>query len=217
MVEITAALVKELRDKTGAGMMDCKRALQECGGSVEKAIEHLRKKGLKDINKREGKTAAEGFIGVYSHHGGQIAAIVELNCETDFVARGEEFQKLAHDLAMQVAAMNPRYCKIEDVPEEVLEKEKEIMFETLNEQQRKMADKILPGKLKKFYEETVLYEQPFVKDESGKKTVKDVINELAMKIGEKITVRRFVRMRVGEGIEKKSEDLAEAVAAAIAE
>ncbi|RMD86564.1 MAG: translation elongation factor Ts [Candidatus Dadabacteria bacterium] len=215
MANISAQLVKELRDKTGAGMMDCKKALQECDGSIDAAIEYLRKKGLKDLSKRAGKVTAEGTVGIYVHHGSQIAAMVELNCETDFVARGEDFQSLAKDLAMQVAAMNPKYLSEEDVPESVIEKEKEILLEQLDEKKKAMADKIIPGRLKKFFDENCLMNQIFVKDEAGKVTVRDVVNELSVKTGEKVVVRRFVRFEVGEGIEKSEDNLAQEVAALV--
>lgn len=202
MTAVSMEMVKQLREQTGAGMMDCKSALQEANGSMELAVEILRKKGLKDIGKRAGKTAAEGTLGVYVHAGDQVVAVVELNCETDFVARGEEFRAVARDLAMHVAAMRPQYVTVEEVPAAVLEKEKEILMEQLNEAQRAKADKILPGKLEKFYEDNVLMRQIFVKDESGKKTIKDLIDELSMRTGEKVVVRRAERFEVGEGISK---------------
>jgi elongation factor Ts len=212
---ISATMVRDLRDKTGAGMMDCKKALSESNGDFDQAIEILRKKGLKDIAKRESKVAAEGVIGLYNHAGGQIAAIVELNCETDFVARGEEFQDVARGIAMHVAAMSPAYLSEEDVPQDLLDKEKEIWIEQLPEKQRPMADKIIPGKLNKFYEETVLLNQIYVKDDQGKLTVGDVVKALSAKVGEKVTVRRFQRFQVGEGIEKQVANLAAEVAATI--
>ncbi len=213
--EISASVVKELRQKTGAGMMDCKSALQESGGDMEKAIEVLRKKGLKDLGKRAGKVAAEGTIGVYVHPGSQQVAVVELNCETDFVARGEEFQTTAKELAMHVAAMKPLYTSKEDIPPEVISKEEEIALESLDDRQRDKADKILPGKMNKYFEEVVLLEQPFVKDDSGKKKVKNIVEELGVRSGEKVTVRRFARFEVGEGIEKAQANLADEVAATI--
>ena len=212
---ISAALVKELREKTGAGMMDCKKALAECDGDMEKAIEELRKKGLKDVEKRAGKVAAEGVIGAYVHGGGQVVAIVELNCQTDFVARGDDFQDVARGIAMHVAAMKPQFVSEEDVPESVIEKEKEIFFAQLNEAQQSKADKILPGKMKKFYEENCLLLQSYIKDDSGSQTIQDVITELSIKVGEKISLRRFERFEVGEGIEKVEENLAEVVAQTI--
>lgn len=213
MSEVSASLVKQLRDQTGAGMMDCKKALAEANGSMELAVEILRKKGLKDIGKRAGKTAAEGTIGVYVHAGDQVVAIVELNCETDFVARGDEFREAARELAMHVAAMRPQYLDAGDVPEHVLLKEKEILLEQLEEAQRAKADKILPGKIEKFYADNCLLRQNFVKDDTGKKSVKDIIDELSVRTGEKVVVRRFARYEVGEGIVKQATNLADDVAA----
>ena len=149
---ISASLVKELRSKTGAGMMDCKSALKEANGDLEGAVEVLRKKGLKDLGKRSGKVAAEGVIGTYIHAGSQVAVLVELNSETDFVARGEDFQRTANEIAMHVAAMRPQYVAVEDVPQELLKKEEEIILESLNDAQKAKADKIIPGKLKKYFE-----------------------------------------------------------------
>ncbi|MCO6429563.1 MAG: translation elongation factor Ts [Deltaproteobacteria bacterium] len=212
---ISPTMVKELRQKTGAGMMDCKQALQEAGGSMELAIEVLRKKGLKDLSKRAGKVAAEGAIGVYVHPGDQIVSIVELNCETDFVARGDDFKTLARDIAMHVAAMRPKYVSVDDIPANVIDKEKEIVLEQLNEAQKAKADMIIPGKLESFYQDTVLLKQSYVKDDSGKKSVADLVNELSVKVGEKIQVRRFERFEVGEGIEKSKSNLAEEVAATL--
>jgi elongation factor Ts len=208
-------MIKKLREMTGAGMMDCKTALNEAAGSMDQAIEILRKKGLKDIAKRAGKTAAEGTIGVYTHPGDQVVALVELNCETDFVARGEEFRALARDLAMHVAAMKPTYLSVEDVPEHVIAKEKEILFEQLNDEQKKKSDKILPGKIEKFLETQVLLRQIFIKDETESKTIKDMVEGLGMKCGEKVSVRRFSRLEVGEGIEKAQANLADDVAAMV--
>ena len=212
---ITSEMIKNLREKTGAGMMDCKAALHEAAGDMDKAIEVLRKKGLKDVDKRSGKTAAEGTMGVYAHPGDQVIAVVELNCETDFVARGDEFKALARDIAMHVAAMKPRYLSVEEIPAEVIEKEKEILLEQLNDAQKAKADKILPGKMEKFHQDFVLLKQIFVKDETESKTIQDLINELSARTGEKMTLRRFVRFEVGEGIEKKAANLAEDVAALV--
>ncbi|MBX7145034.1 MAG: translation elongation factor Ts [Oligoflexia bacterium] len=206
MSEISSEMVKQLRERTGAGMMDCKAALKEANGSMDLAIEVLRKKGLKDVSKRAGRVAAEGTMGVYIHPGDQVVSIVELNCETDFVARGDNFKGAARDLAMHVAAMKPLYLNVEDVPQSVIEKEKEILLEQLNEAQRAKADKILPGKLEKFYEDTVLMRQIYVKDEAGKKTIKDVIDEVSIKVGEKVQLRRFQRLEVGEGVVKEQKD-----------
>lgn len=215
MAQITSEMIKKLRDMTGAGMMDCKSALTEADGSIEGAIEVLRKKGLKDIAKRAGKTAAEGTIGVYTHPGDQVVAIVELNCETDFVARGEEFKAVARDLAMHVAAMKPQYLSVEDVPESVIEKEKEICLDQLNDKQKEKADKILPGKIEKFLEGAVLLKQIFIKDESESQTVQAIVENLGMKCGEKVSIRRFSRIEVGEGIEKVQSNIADDVAAMV--
>ncbi|MCX6115212.1 MAG: translation elongation factor Ts [Proteobacteria bacterium] len=217
MSQITSGMIKELRDMTGAGMMDCKAALSEAEGSIDKAIEVLRKKGLKDIEKRSGKTAAEGSMGVYTHPGDQVVAIVELNCETDFVARGDEFRALARDLAMHVAAMKPTYLSVEDVPEEVLAKEREILLEQLNEEQKKKADRILPGKIEKFLEGAVLLRQIFIKDETDSKTIKDMVDAFGIRCGEKVSLRRFSRLEIGEGIEKVQSNIAADVAAMVGE
>lgn len=215
MSAITSDMIKKLREMTGAGMMDCKGALNEADGSIDKAIEILRKKGLKDIEKRAGKTAAEGTLGVYIHPGDQVVSVVELNCETDFVGRGDEFRQLAKDLAMHVAAMKPRYLSVEDVPEQILEKEKEILMEQLTEDQKKKADKILPGKIEKFLESVVLLKQVYIKDETESKTIKALVDDMSMRCGEKVTVRRFSRLEVGEGVEKISGNLAADVAAMV--
>ncbi len=206
-------MVKELRERTGAGMMDCKSALVEANGSMDAAVEVIRKKGLAKVSKRAGKTAAEGTVGVYIHSGDQVVAIVELNCETDFVARGDDFKNLAKDVAMQVAAMNPQYAAVEEVPAAEIEKEKEILLAQLDPAQKAKADKIIPGKLQKIYEEKVLTHQLYVKDEGGKKTIGDILAEYSAKCGEKVAVRRFVRFEVGEGIAKETANLAADVAA----
>ena len=214
MAEVTAQMVKDLRDKTGAGMMDCKQALGESGGDVEKAIEVLRKKGMKNLSKRAGKVAAEGMVQAYLHPGGRIGVMLELNCETDFVGRGDDFQALAKDIAMHVAWANPRFLAREEVPESVLNTERDIYRSQLQPNQEKMADKILAGKLEKFYQENCLLEQLDAKDSSGKKTIQDQINDLSAKVGEKIVLRRFARYEVGEGIEKQTTDYAAEVEAA---
>ncbi len=215
MAEISAQLVKELRDKTGAGMMDCKKALAESGGDSEKAIEVLRKKGLKDVDKRAGKVAAEGVVYSYIHTGGRIGVMLELNSETDFVARGDDFTTLAKDIAMHIAWANPRFLSREEVPAKVIESEKDIYLSQLKPEQQKMADKILPGKLEKFYEDACLLEQFDARDPASKKRIKDLIDTLSAKIGEKIVLRRFVRFEVGEGIEKVQTDYRAEVAAAM--
>lgn len=198
MVAITAEMVKALREKTGAGMMDCKRALQETGGDTEKAIEYLREKGLAAAAKRAGRTAAEGIVEAYIHLGGKLGVLVEVNCETDFVARTPEFREFARDIAMQVAAANPQYLTREDVPAEVLAKEREILrAQTLNEgKPEKVVDRIVEGRLEKFYSENCLMEQPFIKDPDKK--VSDLLTEKIARIGENIVIRRFVRFQLGE-------------------
>lgn len=197
-MEITAALVKELRERTGAGMMDCKQALQASGGDVQKAIDHLRQKGLSTAAKRAGREASEGLIHAYIHPGGKLGVLIEVNCETDFVARSEAFIELVKNLAMQVAAANPLYLRPEEVPGEVLGKEREIFAAQAREEGKpeKVLDKIVEGRLNKFYESVCLLEQPYVRDD--KRSVQDVLNEAIGKIGEKIAVRRFKRYRLGE-------------------
>ena len=217
MTDIKAADVKSLRDITGAGMMDCKKALTEANGDKDKAIEVLRKMGLKSVDKRAGKVAAEGYLGMYLHAGGQVAAIVELNCETDFVARGDEFKDCANGIAMHVAAMKPEYLNPEDVPAELLAKEKEIILDSLNDAQKDKADKIIEGKLRKYYAENCLIKQAYIKDDSGKLDIQTLVDNLSAKVGEKVTVRRFSVMEVGEGIEKAVVDLAAEVQATVAE
>ena len=217
MAAITASAVKALREQTGAGMMDCKKALTETDGDTEKAIELLRKWGLKDVSKRAGKIAAEGLVVSYIHPGDRVGVLLEINCETDFVARGDDFREVAKGIAMHIAAMNPPYAHEEDVPEEVIAKEKEIFMETLDEKKRAIVDKIFPGKLKKFYEDNVLLDQIYIKDEKGKQTIQGLIDEISAKCGEKVRIRRFQRFEVGEGMEKKSENLAEEVAKTIGE
>ena len=211
MADVNATMVKELREKTGAGMMDCKKALAESNGDFAKAEEYLRKKGISGAAKKAGRIAAEGLVGSYVH-GGKIGVVVEVNCETDFVARNEAFQQLVKDLAMQVAAMKPSYVRREEIPAEVLEKEKEIERHKLREQKKPEAimDKIITGKLEKYFETHCLVDQPWIKDD--KKKIHELITENVAKIGENISVRRFVRYEVGEGLEKKKEDLAAEVA-----
>jgi elongation factor Ts len=211
MAEINAAMVKDLRERTGAGMMDCKKALSETGGDFTKAEEYLRKKGITRAESKGGRVAAEGLVGT-DVHGGKIGVLVEVNCETDFVARNEDFQGLVKEIAMQIAAANPRYVSRDEVPPEVLEKEKEIERAQLAEAKKPEAiwEKILVGKIEKFYEKVCLLDQPWIKED--KKKIKELLTEKVAKIGEKITVRRFSRFQVGEGIEKKKEDLAAEVA-----
>ncbi len=195
---ITTAQIKELRERTGAGMMDCKKALQECQGDMEKAIAWLRKKGMAKAAKRAGRSASEGVVQAYIHGGGKIGVLVEINCETDFVARTEDFQNFAKEIAMQIAATNPLAINKEDLPSEVLEKEKEIYRQQALDSGKpeKVVEKIVEGKLNKFYEQTCLLEQPYIRDDKIK--IKDLLNELVAKTGEKIVIRRFVRFQLGE-------------------
>ena len=201
-MEVSASMVKDLREKTGAGMMDCKKALSETGGNFEKAVDYLRQKGLATAAKRAGKTASEGRIGSYIHAGGKIGVMVEVNCETDFVAKTDDFQAFAKDMAMHIAASNPLYIRREDVSQEVLEREKEIYRAQAREagKPEKIIDKIVDGKLEKFYSEVCLLEQPFVKDPDL--MVQDLLNGLIGKLGEKVEIRRFSRFQVGEGVPK---------------
>ena len=198
MAEITPQMVKELREKTGAGIMDCKKALQECQGDLEKAVEALRKKGLATAVKKASRATNEGVIHSYIHMGGKIGVLIEVNCETDFVARTEEFKELVHNLAMQVAASSPLYVSKEDVPEDALEKERRLYREQALEQGKpeKVIDRIVEGKLNKFYQEVCLLEQPFIRE--PEKTVSQLITEHIAKLGENIRVKRFVRFQLGE-------------------
>jgi elongation factor Ts len=211
-MEISAQMVKELREKTGAGMMDCKKALAETGGDFDKAEEYLRKKGLAAAAKKATRAASEGLVQSYIHMGGKIGVLVEVNCETDFVARTEGFQALVKDIAMQIAATAPQCVRREDVPQAIIDKELEIGKAQAREQKKPDAvvEKIAQGKLEKFFKDVVLLEQPFVKDD--KKSVQEMITEAVAKIGENIQVRRFARFVLGEGLEKKQENLAEEVA-----
>ena len=213
MAEISASMVKELRERTGAGMMDCKKALSETGGDIEKAIEFLREKGLAAAAKKAGRVAAEGIVEAYIHGGGRIGVLVEINCETDFVAKNEDFRALARDIAMQIAAAKPEFVRREEVSNDVIEKEKEILrAQALNEgKPEKIVEKMVEGRIEKYYKEVCLLEQPFIKDSD--KTVQQVVNELVSKIGEKIDVRRFTRYEMGEGLQKRQDDFAAEVAA----
>jgi elongation factor Ts len=201
-VEVSASMVKDLREKTGAGMMDCKRALSETGGDFQKAVDYLRQKGLATAAKRAGRIASEGRIGSYIHAGGKIGVMVEVNCETDFVAKTDDFQVFAKDVAMHIAASNPLYVRREEVSPEALEHEKEIYRAQAREAKKpeKILDKIVEGKLEKFYGEVCLLEQPFVKDPDL--TIQDLLNGFIGKVGEKVEIRRFTRFQVGEGISK---------------
>jgi elongation factor Ts len=197
-MEITAQLVKQLRDKTGAGMMECKAALKEADGHLENAEVILRKKGIASATKKSSRTTKQGVIGTYIHPGAQLGVLIEVNCESDFVARTEDFQELVHDLAMQVAAADPQFLRKEDVTEAALAKEREIhRARALGEgKPEKMLEKIVEGRLNKFYEEVCLYEQPFIKENTT--TVSDLIKSKIAKMGENITVSRFVRFKVGD-------------------
>ncbi len=194
--------VKKLREMSGAGVMECKKALEEANGDFEKAFTILRQRGQAAAAKRAGRTAAEGLVGSYIHPGAKIGVIVEVNCESDFVARTEEFQELAHDLAMQICATDPRFIRKEDVPAEVLEREKAVLRAqaAASGKPEAVLDRIVEGRLSKFYEENCLYEQHFIKDTAGSLTVRELINSKIAKFGENITVRRFSRFKVGEGL-----------------
>ena len=210
---ITASDVKTLREKTGAGMMDCKKALTEANGDMEKAIELLREKGLAAAVKKSGRIAAEGIVDSYIHLGGKIGVLLEVNCETDFVAKTDEFRALVKDIAMQIAAANPKYLRKEDVDTAELEKEREILrAQALNEgKPEKIVDKMVEGRIQKYYKEVCLLEQPFVKDPD--KSVQDLVTEKIAKIGENISVRRFARYEMGEGLEKRQDSFVEEVMA----
>ncbi|MEA4853544.1 MAG: translation elongation factor Ts [Christensenella sp.] len=203
---ISASDVKTLRERSGAGMMDCKKALQEADGDLEKASEILREKGLAAAIKKAGRIAAEGVVGSYIHMGGKIGVLVEVNCETDFVAKTDKFQALVKDIAMHIAATNPLYVSEEEVDPAVLEKEKEILtVQALNEgKPAKVVEKMVEGRIKKYKKEICLLDQPFVKDPD--KTIQDLLNEQVATIGEKLSIRRFTRYEMGEGLEKRQDD-----------
>ena len=211
MSNISAKLVKELRERTGAGMMDCKKALAEVGGDIEKAVSFLREKGLAAAAKKAGRVAAEGLVESYIHGNGRIGVLVEVNCETDFVAKTDEFKEFVKDIAMQIAAAKPEYVSREEVPESVIEKEKEILkAQALNEgKPEHIVEKMVEGRIEKYYKEVCLLDQPFIKD--ADLTIKELINEKISKIGENIVVRRFARFELGEGIEKKKDDFVDEV------
>ncbi len=198
MAEITAAIVKELRERTGSGMMDCKKALAETGGDMEKAIDYLREKGLAKAAKKAERTASDGRIFHYIHSNFKIGAMLELNSETDFVAKTDEFNELGHEIAMQIAAANPQYLKPEDVPEEVLNRERDIYRQQLLDEGKPAdrLDKIIEGKLRKFYETTCLLEQEYIRDSDKK--IKDLVTAMIAKLGENIVIKRFARFAIGE-------------------
>ena len=216
MAEVTAAAVKSLREKTGAGMMECKKALIEAGGNEERANEILRERGLASAKKKEGRVAAEGVVGSYIHMGGKVGVLVEVNCETDFVARGEEFQQLVKDIAMHIAAAEPRYVSRDEVTSDVLDKEREIArAQAKNDPKNankpdQVIDRIVEGRLNKFFEEFVLLDQPFIKEPA--QTVGEMVTEKVAKTGEKITIRRFARYKMGEGLSKREDDFQDEVA-----
>jgi elongation factor Ts len=216
MADITPGAVKSLREKTGAGMMECKKALQEAEGNEEQAVEILRKRGMASAGKKAGRVAAEGAVGSYIHMGGKVGVLVEVNCETDFVARTEEFQALVKDIAMHIAAAEPRYVTREEVPADILAKEREITRAQIANDPKnankpeQVVEKIVEGRLNKFYEEAVLVDQPFVKDPA--KTINELLTEKIAKTGERITVRRFSRYKMGEGLARREDDFASEVA-----
>ena len=216
MAEVSAQAVKELREKTGAGMMDCKKVLTEAGGDFAKAEELLRKKGLAAAAKKSSRAATEGAVASYIHMGGKIGVLVEVNCETDFVARTDGFQSLVKDIAMQIAAAAPLWVRREEVPAEIVAKELEIAKAQMRDQKKPEAilEKIAQGKIEKFYEQNVLMDQLFVKDDQKK--ISEVVTDAVAKIGENIQIRRFARFVLGEGLQKKQENLAEEVAKAAA-
>lgn len=206
MPEITPEMVKALRERTQAGMMDCKRALEATGGDMEKAVDYLREKGLAAAAKKAGRLAAEGLVDAYIHPGGRVGVLVEVNCETDFVAKTDAFKKLVHDIAMHIAAMRPEYVRREDVPAEVVEREKSVLMAAAKAEAPNRPDhvveKIVTGRLNKFYEQVCLLDQPFVREPG--KTVGQLIQEHIATLGENIQVRRFVRYERGEGLDKKA-------------
>jgi elongation factor Ts len=209
--QITPTAIKALREKTGAGMMECKGALTEAEGNEDKAIEILRKRGLASATKKSGRIAAEGLVDAYIHAGGKIGVLVEINCETDFVARGDEFRNFVHDVAMHITAAEPRFTSKDEVPEEILVKEREIALAAAKADPKNankpeaVFEKIVEGRISKFYQETCLLEQPYVKDQNI--TVGELVGQLVAKTGENVKIRRFTRFKMGEGLEKRSSDL----------
>lgn len=219
MADITASAVKALREKSGAGMVDCKNALVESGGDEAAAMEILRKKGIATAGKKAGRVTAEGAVGSYIHMGGKVGVMVEVNCESDFVSRGEEFQQLVKDIAMHIAASDPRFTTRDEVPADVIDKEREILMGQLKNDPKnagkpdEVLGKIIEGRLNKFFEDSVLVDQPFVKDPS--KTIGELVAEKIGSIKENISIRRFTRYKMGEGIEKKADDFAAEVASMV--
>ena len=215
MAEITAKLVKELRDKTGAGMMDCKKALKENEGNLDKSVEWLRQKGIASADKKSSRTAAEGLVHSYIHFGGRIGVLVEVNCETDFVARGDRFKDLVNDVAMQIAACpNVEYVSVSNIPQEIATKEKEIEMgrDDLGKKPANIKEKIVQGRIDKRLKELSLLDQPYIKDQNL--TIEELVKQAIAELGENIQVRRFIRFNLGEGIEKEVTDFAAEVAAA---
>lgn len=211
-MSFTAQDVAKLRAQTGVGMMECKKALTDANGDFEKAVVLLRERGLKAVDKKQGRIASEGLVASYIHMGGKIGVLVEVNCETDFVAKSDDFQALVRDIALHIAAAAPKYVREEEVDASELEAEKEILrAQAINEgKPANIVERMIEGRIKKYYEEICLMNQPFVKDPS--KTIKDVLTEATLKIGEKLSIRRFVRYVLGEGMEKRNDDLAAEVA-----
>ena len=220
MANFTAKDVAALRASSGAGMMDCKKALEACDGNMEKATEWLREKGMATAAKKAGRIAAEGIVDSYIHMGGKVGVLLEVNCETDFVAKGDDFKAFAHDVALQIAAVKPLYVRREEVPQEIIEKEREIALAQINNDPKMASkpdmvkNKIIDGKIETYYKENCLLDQVFVKDSS--KTINQLTIEQTAKCGEKVTIRRFVRYEMGEGLEKRNENFADEIAKATA-
>lgn len=216
MANITASMVKELREQTGSGMMDCKKALQETDGDMDKAVDLLREKGMADSAKKAGRIAAEGVIASYLHMGGRIGVMVEINCETDFVAKTDAFKEFAQNIAMHIAAANPSYLTAEEVPEEELNHEREVLkAQALNENKPEhIVEKMVEGRLKKYYAENCLMQQAYIRSETDE-TIGDIVKSAIAEFGENIKIRRFTRYEMGEGLEKRSEDFAAEVAAQV--
>jgi len=212
VAEVTAGMVKELRERTGAGMADCKKALVEVEGDMEKAGEYLRKKGLAAAAKKAGRVATEGVVAAYIHSNNRVGVLLEVNCETDFVGRGDAFQAFAREVSLQIAAMSPQYLSVEEIPAAAVEKERSIRLEQARQSGKPEAviGKIVDGQVAKWQKEICLLEQPWVKDD--KKTIRDLLNELVGKVGENCKIRRFTRYELGEGLEKKKDDFAAEVA-----
>ncbi len=212
MSEITTQMIKDLRERTQAGMSDCKKALQECGGDMEKAVEYLRKKGVAQAAKKATRIAAEGIIAHYMH-GSRIGVLVEVNCETDFVSRNPDFQAFAREVAMQVAAMNPQYVSQDEIPAAVLEQERSIRLELARQQKKPepVMQKIVEGQMAKWIKEVCLLDQVWMRDSEGKKDIRGLLTDLVGKIGENIKIRRFMRYEVGEGLVKRSDDFVDEV------